>query len=72
MRTWEQQQLQEHRARTKLVSFAELIAPIIVKNTLISNDNFKVLLEAARVSPDYNDSLLLNNLVIKLGVELPN
>jgi hypothetical protein len=72
LRTWEEQQLKEHQARLQLVSFAELVAPIIVKAKPISNDDFKILLESARVSPDYQDSILLNDLVIKLGVELYN
>lgn len=70
LRTWQQQQLAEHRARLQLVSFAELVAPIIVKSQPIRYDDFKILLESARVSKDFKDSLLLNDLVIKLGVEV--
>lgn len=70
IRTWQDQMMQEHRARLQLVSFAELIAPILVAGKPLSNDDFKILIESARVSKDYNDALLLNDVIIKLGVEL--
>lgn len=70
MRTFEEQQLQLHRARTGLIDFKKEVMNIIRSAKPISKDLFEILLEASRVSSDYQDSLTLNNLVIILGVEL--
>jgi hypothetical protein len=64
----ENQALQLHRVRTGLVSFKELYK-VIIKNKCMNKNEFNQLLEAARVSPNYNDSITLNNLVIKMGVK---
>jgi hypothetical protein len=52
-----------HRIRTQVLSFKVLAQKVIVKSEM-SHEDFIYLLEAARVSPDYNDALTLNKLTV--------
>lgn len=59
----EAQQLRIHRIRMKLVSFQELVKPVI-DNKAMSYEQFLELNIAATVSSDYNDALTLNKLTV--------
>jgi hypothetical protein len=69
MRTNDEQMLQLHRARTKLINFKVMALKIMQKCQPIKKEDFEVMLEASRVSEDYQDVLTLHNLVTTLGVE---
>lgn len=65
----EKRMLAIHRASCGLVNFKALAIAVMNECKPIKLETFEVMLEAARVSKDYKDSLTLNNLVITLGVE---
>lgn len=69
MRSHNEQQLQLHRARTNLISFKKMALELLNKKKPITSQDFDVLLEASRVSPDYHDSLTLHKMVITLTVK---
>ena len=69
MRSHEEQQMQLHRARTKLISFKKMAMHIMAACKPMAKQDFDILLECARVSEDFHDSLTLHEMVTTLGVE---
>lgn len=56
-----------HRIRLGLISFKELVKPVL-KNNAMSYEQFEELNLAAQVSNDYNDSLTLNKLTVLFAI----
>jgi hypothetical protein len=59
----EAQQLRIHRIRLKLVTFQELVKPVL-ENKSMSYEQFLELNIACCVSDNYNDALMLNKLTV--------